>query len=84
MALVQDLGKCSTSRGTSCVILCLEYYLNVRRAGSKTKYIMIHRVKVTHHFYINNWGVCFDDCVFCIFGNGWFNCRDAFHVVLCS
>jgi len=30
------------------------------------------------HFLINNWGFAFR-----IFRNGWFDCRDAFHVVLC-
>jgi len=37
MASVQDLGKCSVSRGASYVILCLECQPNVRRAGSETK-----------------------------------------------
>jgi len=35
------------------------------------------------HFYINNWGVHFHDRAICIFRNGWIDCRDAFHVVLC-
>ena len=34
------------------------------------------------HFYINNWGECFDDHAFCVFRIGWITCRDAFHVVL--
>ena len=37
MALVRDLGKCSASRGASYVILCIECYPNVRRAGSEMK-----------------------------------------------
>ena len=31
----------------------------------------------------DNWGAHFDDHAFCIFCNGWFGCRDAFHDVLC-
>ena len=44
--------------------------------------VMIHPVKVTHPLLFNNWGVRFEDHVFHIFRNGWFDCRDAFHVVL--
>ena len=35
------------------------------------------------HFYINSWGVRSDDQAFHIFRNGWIDCWDAFHVVLC-
>jgi len=35
------------------------------------------------HFYINSWGVCFDDRAFHIFRHGWIDYRDAFHAVLC-
>ena len=34
------------------------------------------------HFYINNWGTCFNDWTFHILHNGWIDCRDAFHAVL--
>ena len=37
MALVQDYGKCSTSRSTSYVVLCLECSQHVRRPWSKMK-----------------------------------------------
>ena len=42
-----DLGKCSASRGTSYVILCLECYPNIWKAGMKQS-VVIHLVKVTH------------------------------------
>ena len=35
------------------------------------------------HFYINIWGVCFDDRAFGIFRNGWISGRDAFSTVSC-
>ena len=30
------------------------------------------------HFYINKQGAHFDDRAFCIFHNGWIDCRDTF------
>ena len=35
MALLQDLGKCRASSGTSYAIHCLEYYLKVLKYSSK-------------------------------------------------
>jgi len=59
MASVRDLGKCSASRGVSYIILCLMF------EGLEAKQsIMIHRHT---HFYINNWGVRFDNIVHSIF-----------------
>ena len=34
--------------------------------------VMIYRVKTTHQLFIS--------IAFCIFRNGWIDCRDAFHV----
>jgi len=34
------------------------------------------------HFYVNSWGVCFDDQAFRIFRSGRIDCRDTFDAVL--
>ena len=54
MALVRVLGKCSASRGASCVILCLECKPNVQRAGS----VMIHRVYGDAPTFMSITGAC--------------------------
>jgi len=72
MASVQDLGKCSASRCTSYGILYFECSLK----WLETK------CSDTPTISIDDWGVHLDDQTFCIFCNGWIDCRDVFHAVL--
>ena len=74
MASLQDLSKCSASRGASNIILCLECY-SVPRAGRKMK----RNDQVTYPLLNQQLGECFGNQ---IFHNGWIDYRDAFHAVL--
>ena len=82
MGSVRDLGKCNASRGNSHDIFAWNGSQTFEELEVKRS-VIIHCVKVTHPFYINNWGTHFDDRAFHVFCNGWIVCRDAFHVVLC-
>jgi len=64
MASVQDLGKCSASRGhfLSYVILCLDVSQTFEELEAKQS-VMLQRHT---YFYIDNWGMRFDDQTFCI------------------
>ena len=51
-------------------MLCLAYYVEFDIAEIETLWLL--RIKI--------WGVCFTSIFSC---NGWMDCRDTFHAVLC-
>ena len=68
MASVQDILK--DRSGTSRAmpsLLCYEMSLKLRRYG----------------FHVSRYGACVLRYILRIFRNGWMDCRDAFHAVLC-
>ena len=78
MALVRDLGKCSASRGVSLLGMVTKH----SNSGSETKHTDIPQQSHDHlPTFISI--TRFDDQTFRIFLNGWIDCRNAFHAVLC-
>ena len=57
--------------------------LSVRNSWKQSVYSNALQSSDISTILIDNWGACLEDQTFCIFCNGWIDCRDAFHAVFC-